>query len=75
FCSALSGAAFAADVPKSVEDCEELIKKTVAMFDNKQLSDDQENKLDTLFDTLDTQCTSRSFEEAAKTADDIQALL
>jgi cytochrome c556 len=71
FSAALTGAAFAAEAPKSVEDCEALVKKTVAMFDNKSLTDAQEDKLDTLFDALDNQCASNSFEEAAETAQNI----
>jgi len=75
FSVALTGAAFAAEAPKSVADCEALVKKTVAMFDNKTLTDAQEDKLDALFDALDNQCASNSFEEAAKTAQDISNLV
>ena len=69
--SALAGTAFAASAPKSAEECDALVKKTVALFENKKLSDTQEDKLDTMFDTLDNQCASNSFEEAAQTAERI----
>jgi len=71
FSAAFTGAVFAAEAPKSAEDCEALVKKTVALFDDKSLTDAQEDKLDTLFDALDNQCASNSFEDAAKTVQDI----
>lgn len=75
FSAAFAGAAFAADAPKNAEECEALVKKSAAMFDDKSLTDAQESKLEALFDSLDNQCASNSFEEAAKTATDIANLV
>jgi len=74
FSAALAGAAFAA-APTNTEECEALVKQTVAMFDNKSLTDTQEDKLDTMFDQLDNQCASNSFDAAAKTAEEIASLV
>lgn len=75
FSAAFAGAAFAADAPKNAEECEALIKASSALFDDKSLTDAQENKLETMFDSLDNQCASNSFDEAAKTAQDIKNLV
>ena len=75
FSAAFAGAAFAAETPSNASECEALVKKTVALFDNAKLSDTQEDKLDTMFDALDNQCASNSFEEAGKTAEEIANLV
>ncbi|MEO0619176.1 MAG: hypothetical protein AAFZ01_07825 [Pseudomonadota bacterium] len=75
FTAAFAGAAFAADTPRSAAECDALVKKTVALFDNKTLSDAQEDKLEALFDSLDNQCASNSYEDAAKTAGEIADLV
>ena len=75
FSAVFAGAAFAADAPKDAAECEALVKKTVALFDNASLSDSVEDKLDTMFDALDNQCASNSFNEAAQTAQDIANLV
>lgn len=75
FSAVFAGAAFAADAPSNAAECEALVKNTVALFDNAKLSDTQEDKLDTMFDALDNQCASNSFEEAGKTATEIANLV
>ncbi len=75
FSAAFAGTAFAADVPKNAEECEALVKTSSALFDEKSLTDAQEAKLETMFDALDNQCASNSFDEAAKTAEDIANLV
>ncbi|MEL6287425.1 MAG: hypothetical protein AAFQ42_03660 [Pseudomonadota bacterium] len=75
FTAMVSGAAIAAETPRNADECNALVKNTVALFDNKTLSDQDENQLEQLFDTLDTQCSSNSYDEAARTAEEIERLV
>jgi hypothetical protein len=69
---AVSGSCFAADVPKSIDDCNAILQKLNQTSEGYQISDELGSTLEKDLDKAEAACTASKFPEAVALATDLE---
>lgn len=72
---AATGAAVAADAPKSTADCMEQVFTMATTAQDKKLSDAKSADVEALLQKMEDACTAEKFADAAKIGDEISAAI